>query len=365
MKFLFFAPRLHPNYNFRLKSLIEKGHEVKFLSLFQLPEERFSIVKPKIIGYSKFFIILNKVFNRRDIKPIKNKFETKYGYPSIFKLLLIIFKFNPDVIVVKNIYSIFSLLGLIIGKFLFKKNIVFMQIEKYRQKGRSRSVDFVNKIFKAKVITPILGDERYKITSNNLLYIPFAIEAKNYKKKFFNHDRINIVTVGKFIKRKDHLLLLHAVNRLRASYNLFLTVIGQKADENYLKQVLNYVEHKKLENMVSLKFNLIGKEVELEYEKHDLFILPSYNEPAAFSLLEAMSYQLPVISSDLNGTKCYVENGVNGYIFKNRNLDDLVDKIERIIRNKKNIMDMGEASLKAVKEKYSLEIFYNNFIKLV
>ena len=44
--------------------------------------------------------------------------------------------------------------------------------------------------------------------------------------------------------------------------------------------------------------------------------LPSSDEPAAVSHLEAMSHSLPVICSDSNGTRCYIRQGENGYVFR-------------------------------------------------
>ena len=92
-----------------------------------------------------------------------------------------------------------------------------------------------------------------------------------------------------------------------------------------------------------------------EYRKADLFVLPSTKERASISQLEAMSCSLPVICSDTNGASCYVEEGKNGYLFKDNSVSDLIEKIEKIISDRPTMVSMSKMSYEMVREKYSFE----------
>ena len=63
------------------------------------------------------------------------------------------------------------------------------------------------------------------------------------------------------------------------------------------------------------------------YKKADIFILPSTQEPASISVLEAGSYGLPVILSDTSGTRCYFKNNFDAKFFYDQDQKDLEKKM--------------------------------------
>ena len=258
-----------------------------------------------------------------------------------------------------------SIFALLIGKLLRKKIIVLLQIDKYRPKAKSHSVDMVGKLFGAKVVTPRLGDRQYKNKNRNLFYIPFAAYINNFDKTYFADGKINIMSIGKLQERKGHLILLQAINALKGKYDFRVTILGEEDEGAYTRQLMDYIKENNLSGIVDIKLNLTRQEVAEEYKKNDIYVLPSWSEAASVTISEAMSFKLPVISSDDNGTKCYVEEGVNGYIFKNRNTDSLMEKIELIIKDKDRLQEMGEASFDIAKNNHSLEKFYQSFKKLL
>ena len=123
-----------------------------------------------------------------------------------------------------------------------------------------------------------------------------------------------------------------------------------------------YIKRHDLGQVVEIKTNLEHQEVLREYAKHDLFVLPSSNEPLAYSPLEAMGAGLPVICSDTNGFRWYVEEGENGYIFKSGDVADLRDKVSLTISR---LQEMSKKSLDSVKQFYTPKSFYEKFMEAV
>lgn len=296
---------------------------------------------------------------------MKNYFELKYSQPNFFKLFYYIKKNNPDVLVIKNIQSAYSLQAMLLGKIFRKKIIIMMQLPKYRDKTQSGSVDWVGKIFKAKVITPVLGDRKYTNRNNNLFYLPFAIDAPDFDKKYFQNNQINILCVGKFQERKDQLILAKGINELKNNFDIKATFIGEADEKIYTEKLRQYITDNNLSEIIKLKNNIPHQEMIEFYRRYDLFVLPSWHESAAFSIVEAMAAKLAVICSDDNGTKTYIQEGINGYVFKHKDKQDLLDKIKLIIEDKNNLIKMGQKSFEIVKQNHSLEKFYQEFIKLV
>ena len=89
------------------------------------------------------------------------------------------------------------------------------------------------------------------------------------------------------------------------------------------------------------------------YSTHDVFVLASRSEPAAVSPLEAMAHSLPVVCSDSNGTSCYVRPGVNGFVFRNDDLGDLVACLDQVINNRTRLIEMGRRSYEFVESEHS------------
>lgn len=105
--------------------------------------------------------------------------------------------------------------------------------------------------------------------------------------------------------------------------------------------------------------------MEEEYIKGDLFILPSSQEKLGISLLEAMSAGMAVITSDTAGSQWYINEGVNGYIFKSDDVNNLTEKIRLIIANKEILSTMRRKSSELATTTYSSDKFYKKFMEIV
>lgn len=362
MKILFIGPRFHTNLNDRIKALRDHGHEIKFLSQYRGSIEKYDILSPENIGFSGVYLFFYNIIKFSFRKKRSNFWILNLACPNLNILKNKIITHGPDIIIVKGMKSLLSLFSLYFAKKYKIRSFFLVQIDNYYNKN------IINKLFlfiikKVLKTEKIISEIRYKESKKNdfFSFVPFSIEAHEFEKKYFRNNLINIVSVGKFVERKGHLTILEAVNRIKNEFSVSLTIVGQKVDPFVFKEINDYIEGNRLENIVNIVYDIDNNKVFDIYKDSDLFVLPSYNEPAAYSILEAMSCKLPVISSNENGTSFMVENGVNGFIFKSKNPIDLYQKIVDIIKDRQGLINMGQNSFKIVKEKYSNDIFIKKF----
>jgi len=165
---------------------------------------------------------------------------------------------------------------------------------------------------------------------SNVTYIPFAISKKLCTKYYENSKTLNVICVGKLDQnRKDQIMLIKALQEVDTERKITLNLVGHyKIKNEYYHKLIHEIVSTNLEIYISP--NLTKEEMEKAYLSSDLFILSSYNEPANYSVLEAMSYGLPVICSSTNGTKCYFNQRL---VFKSRNKANLIKVIEDSLSN--------------------------------
>jgi glycosyltransferase involved in cell wall biosynthesis len=98
------------------------------------------------------------------------------------------------------------------------------------------------------------------------------------------------------------------------------------------------------------------------YHMADLYISPSHVDGSSVSLMEALASGLPCLVSDIAGNKEWVEDGVNGWLFRDGDVDDLAEKILNAIKNRKLFKKIGEASRGTAEQKADWK---KNFGKLL
>jgi len=176
---------------------------------------------------------------------------------------------------------------------------------------------------------------------NNIVVIPNYITDKfNLSNKYSTTNKI-IISIGRLEKQKNHKMLIKSFNKLNNNYNDYkLYIYGSGKEENKLNKLINKY---KLNNRVFLikdDSNMIN-----DLKKSTLFVLTSNYEGMPNSLLEAMSLNIPVIST--NSTEVIneiIDNNVNGIITKKRNIRLLTKNIEELLNDKSRLKYMSKNS---------------------
>jgi len=99
----------------------------------------------------------------------------------------------------------------------------------------------------------------------------------------------------------------------------------------------------------------------------DCIVLPSYyREGTPRSLLEAASMGKPLVAANSVGTREPIIDGLNGYLHKPQNANDLADKLTKILGlNADELGTMGKESRKLMQNRYEESIVINKYLDAV
>ena len=354
MHFLFTAPRYHTNQHFAVKSLLDAGHQVTFLALSKGQSEIYDALHPAILTESSTM----RAFG--------------VSAPPLLNLWRAMWRLIPDAVVVRNPNSAFGVMTVAMAR-LMRHTVIFYsqtpmhrRLTLWRRLARSVPARFAG----AKWITPVLGSSDVCPPAFSAMrYVPFVMEPQTApaQKRWFRDGAINVLCLGKMEVRKNHRMFLHAIASLSEMHPVRATVIGECTTSEQQRELRDLEDLRSalgLSGKVCFKTNLSYWDVHLEYARHDLFVLPSRDEPAAVSHLEAMSHSLPVICSDSNGTQCYIRPGENGYVFRTDDSDNLVECMETIISDRSRLKEMGARSYELVVSEHSPERFLQALLSI-
>jgi glycosyltransferase involved in cell wall biosynthesis len=236
-------------------------------------------------------------------------------------------------------------------KFEFSKNLSFYIIKKC-----SNNI-FVNSQM-------MLDYYSVQLKRNDLVRVDYSIDKpiiENCTSHFEDNEVINIYVIGQIQDGKGQIDALKAINYL-SNQKLFINlyIIGQVSDYVYYDVLLKYIDAHNLSNVHFRPHNNNPFNFVL---KNAIGLVCSRNEAFGRITIEYMKLGIPVIGLKKPNTSNLIDNGVNGLLYNENNIEDLCEKIillfnDKLLRNKiiKNGINFSECNFNT--EKY-IEPFIN------
>lgn len=183
------------------------------------------------------------------------------------------------------------------------------------------------------------------------------IENKGQPKKLDLSKPLKFIQVGQIRERKNGVRSVKAIKELmnKTGVQAELSFVGKIVDNNYAEQLIEEGE-----GFVSLHPPVEVQELIDIYRKNDIFIMPSLSETFGLVYPEAMSQGLPVLYTKGQGFDGQYEDGYVGYAVHSNNIQDIVEKIQLIIK------DYEKISLNALNayEKFNWDNLSKKYIKI-
>lgn len=203
-----------------------------------------------------------------------------------------------------------------------------------------------------------LAHSLLKIPKHKIKFIPNGAVAFE-RREILQNEEIVIGTMSRFWKQKNMLKTVQiAIKSCELINNLKFIFVGDGED---LAKCQELVAEAKLEKRIILPGWSSEKEKWLNM--FDIFILYSLWEGLPLSILEAMSYGLPIIASDIKGNRELVDS-TNGFLIKVEAEQELLDLLVNLDKQREKLIEMGMGSFNKVAHTYSMDYFNKNYRKL-
>ncbi len=208
----------------------------------------------------------------------------------------------------------------------------------------------------SEVINSILK-KKYNRKNAHLIYngvnIPTLAKHDAYITSLGLKKNKYLIGVGRFVEEKGFSDLIKAYSRIKTDVKLVL--VGDADHETNYSEAL---KKEAKEAGVVLTGFIRGEKLNQIFTHALLFAMPSYHEGLPIALLEAMSYNLNVLVSDIPAN-LEVNLGAENY-FKVGNIDDLTKKLTSKLKEKDQIIQYSER----IKNTYNWDIIAEQVIKV-
>ena len=180
-------------------------------------------------------------------------------------------------------------------------------------------------------------------------------------------SKLQILTIGRFTFQKGYLIGLMAMRQLKTEGVQFEWLIV--GDGPLKEEMLFHIHTLQLTDCVKLTGKKNRDEILDLYNTVHMFLLPSVYEGIANVCLEAMSMELPVVSTKSGGMEEVIVHGQNGLLCEIYDVVSIAENVKQLAQNPGLATTLGANARKTVLDKFTLQrqanVFEEQYLKMV
>jgi len=330
MKIIISANVIFTIANFRkdlIKSLVDNGYEVICIADDDnLSSNSKEILDELNVTYEKINV------SRKGLNPLA---DMSY----FFNLLKLYKKYSPDIVlhftIKPNIY------GTIATKLIGAKSINTINglgsaiiadnfLSKVLKLMYKSSLYFSDKIFFQNEDDKLFFETEKIIKSKNSSIVPGSgVDVKSFMKDK-RRTKKTFLLVARLLKDKGIYEYIEVIKIIKQKYNNVEFLLAGPYDDGN-PTAITKAEVIEWENEGYIKYLGQTDNIKDFFKLCDIVVLPSYREGLSRVLIESASAYKVLVTNDIAGCKDVVIDGYNGFLSKVKDVESLVEAIEKVI----------------------------------
>lgn len=181
-----------------------------------------------------------------------------------------------------------------------------------------------------------------------------------------DHAVPRLLFLSNLIESKGVYVLLDACRCLKdKGYDFFCDMVGGETESITRHRLEEEIRKRGLETKVLYHGPQYGDKKERFFQEADIFVQPTFEDCFPLTIVEAMRYGLPIVSTDEGAIPDMVIDGENGFVCPCREVLALIDAIEKLLNNNELRKQMGENGCSRYKARYTQKAFEKTFLRIL
>ncbi len=355
-----------------------------------VPLSLATLIKGQPKYLSKFFnvtLITSSSPNNRDIEKFEGveiisidmsrKITPFKDLKSLIKIYLYLLKSKPDIVysftpkagllaMVASFFArvpkrVHNIVGMPLMEASGKKKILLKSIERLTYSFATNLFcnsyglrEFINKNLTKRDIK-VIGNGSINGVDTEFFKDIYTKDEKDRLREELNIRESDFVLlfIGRIVKDKGIDELIEAFNILNKKYkNIKLLIVGDfEADLNPIDNIELLNSNR---DIIRIDFQ---KDIRPYLSISSLFVLPSYREGLPNSLLEAGSFGVPLLATNINGCNEIIVDRENGILVSKKSVNSLINGIETLIKDKKLYQKLKSNIRNSIIKRYNQKFF--------
>ena len=209
-------------------------------------------------------------------------------------------------------------------------------------------------------------DVREVVSVKKVWICPNGIPEVGDRKLSVQPELPHLLFLSNLVESKGVFLLLDACQRLKERGHRFVChLVGGESKEINGERFLQEVLARELEDCVFYVGPQYGEDKERYFHEATVFVQPTFEDCFPLTILEAMAHGLPVVSTDEGAIPDMVIDGETGFVCPRKEVESLVNSIEKLLVNNELGKQMGEKGRLRYKERYTMQTFEKKFLDIL
>lgn len=179
------------------------------------------------------------------------------------------------------------------------------------------------------------------------------------------YGSMKFLFIARLLKDKGIMEYIEAARIIKRKYpDINFSILGAYYLEN--PTAITEEQMHKWEDEGAVIYLGVSDDVHSIIAEFDCIVLPSYREGLSRVLLEAASMEKPIITTNVPGCKEVVSDGINGYLCKSKDPNDLAQKMKKMINlDKLKRLQMGKTGREKIINQFDEKIVIKKYIKAI